>query len=173
MGYEVYNCKPRCRVNTSNNQNSRFLKPHYSCLIWMPRTSPGQDNKAGVSNVQEFRTNCHLHSLWSHPNRPDSISSWRSWSLPFVVFVLALSMPSLCDNYDVLLELINDTQDPATIQLLHDYGRNSSSIVFLDVSESVTLTLESGLTYRYAVKVRTRVASITCASPRLTLSPSS
>lgn len=82
-------------------------------------------------------------------------------------------MPSLCDNYDVLLELINDTQDPATIQLLHDYGRNSSSIVFLDVSESVTLTLESGLTYRYAVKVRTRVASITCASPRLTLSPSS
>ncbi|KAL9716167.1 hypothetical protein Ac2012v2_000612 [Leucoagaricus gongylophorus] len=70
-------------------------------------------------------------------------------------------MPSLCDNYDVLLELINDTQDPATIQLLHDYGRNSSSIVFLDVSESVTLTLESGLTYRYAVKVRTRVASIT------------
>ncbi|KAJ3568800.1 hypothetical protein NP233_g5479 [Leucocoprinus birnbaumii] len=75
-------------------------------------------------------------------------------------------MPSLCDNYDVLLEFTNDTQDPATIQLLRDYGRSSSSVVLLNVSESVTLVLESGSSYRYAVKVRTRVVSITARAWR-------
>lgn len=73
-------------------------------------------------------------------------------------------MPSLCDNYDVLLEFTNDTQDSVTIQLLRDYGRGSGTAVLLNASESVTLVLESGSSYRYAVKMRTRVVSITCIS---------
>lgn len=70
-------------------------------------------------------------------------------------------MPSLCDNYDVLLEFTNDTQEPVTIQMLRDYGRGSGTAVLLTASESVTLVLESGSSYRYAVKMRTRVVSIT------------
>ncbi|KXN89951.1 hypothetical protein AN958_04955 [Leucoagaricus sp. SymC.cos] len=75
-------------------------------------------------------------------------------------------MPSICDNYDVLLEFTNDTQEAATIQLLRDYGRSSGSIVLLNASESVTLILESGSSYRYAIKVRTRVVSITARAWR-------
>lgn len=73
-------------------------------------------------------------------------------------------MPSLCDSYDVLLEFTNDTTESVTIQLLRDYGRTSGSVVLLNASESVTLVLESGSSYRYAVKMRTRVVSITCVN---------
>lgn len=70
-------------------------------------------------------------------------------------------MPSLVQSYDVLLELINDTQDSISIQLLRDYGRNAGAVVLLNPTESVTLILESGSPYRYAIKSRTRVANIT------------
>jgi hypothetical protein len=73
-------------------------------------------------------------------------------------------MPSLCDNYEVLLEFTNDTEEPVTIQLFRDYERSSGSIVVLNVSESLTLVLESGSSYRYAIKVHTRVVSVTCVS---------
>ncbi|KAF9452695.1 hypothetical protein P691DRAFT_721507 [Macrolepiota fuliginosa MF-IS2] len=75
-------------------------------------------------------------------------------------------MPSLCDNYDVLLEFTNDTQESITIQLLRDYGRSSGSVVLLNASDSVTLVLESGSSYRYVVKMRTRVVSITARAWR-------
>lgn len=79
------------------------------------------------------------------------------------------NMPSLCDSYDVLLEFTNDTPEAVTIQLLRDYGRGGGGVVLLNSSESVTLVLESGSAYRYAVKMCTRVVSITCvdSSPLL------
>ncbi|KAF5313982.1 hypothetical protein D9611_006877 [Ephemerocybe angulata] len=70
-------------------------------------------------------------------------------------------MPALVQTYDVLLDLINDMQDSVSIQLLRDYGRNAGTVVLLNPMESVTLVLESGSPYRYAIKSRTRVANIT------------
>lgn len=70
-------------------------------------------------------------------------------------------MPSLVQSYDVVLQLINDMQDSVSIQLLRDYGRNTGGVVLLNPTETVTLILESGSPYRYAVKSRTRVANVT------------
>ncbi|KAG6888685.1 hypothetical protein C0995_006675 [Termitomyces sp. Mi166 len=70
-------------------------------------------------------------------------------------------MPSLVQSYDVLLDFTNDTLESVTVQVLHDYGRNTRSIVLLHPEESVTLVLDAGASYRYAVKQRTKVASIT------------
>lgn len=70
-------------------------------------------------------------------------------------------MPSLVQSYDVLLDLVNDMQDSVSIQLLRDYGRTNDRVVLLNPTESVTLVLESGSPYQYAVKSRTRVASVT------------
>ncbi|KAG5734637.1 hypothetical protein E4T56_gene5270 [Termitomyces sp. T112] len=70
-------------------------------------------------------------------------------------------MPSLVQNYDVLLEFTNDTLETITVQVLHDYGRNTRSIVLLHPEESVTLVLDAGTSYRYAVKQRTKVANVT------------
>ncbi|KAF6765964.1 hypothetical protein DFP72DRAFT_796922 [Ephemerocybe angulata] len=75
-------------------------------------------------------------------------------------------MPALVQTYDVLLDLINDMQDSVSIQLLRDYGRNAGTVVLLNPMESVTLVLESGSPYRYAIKSRTRVANITAKSWR-------
>lgn len=70
-------------------------------------------------------------------------------------------MPSLVQSYDVLLDLINDMQDSVSVQLLRDYGRNGGAVVLLSPMESVTLILESGSPYRYAIKSRNRVANVT------------
>ncbi|EEB89147.1 hypothetical protein MPER_12796 [Moniliophthora perniciosa FA553] len=69
-------------------------------------------------------------------------------------------MPSLVQNYEVLLDFTNDTTEPVTIQLLKDYGRNTSAIVLLLPSESTTLILNSGSVYRYAVKTGPRVYKV-------------
>ncbi|KAF5377591.1 hypothetical protein D9615_005330 [Tricholomella constricta] len=73
-------------------------------------------------------------------------------------------MPSIIQSYDVLLDFTNDTLDSVTVQLLHHYGRTTRSIVLLNPDESVTLVLDAGSSYRYAVKSRTKVASITCST---------
>lgn len=71
-------------------------------------------------------------------------------------------MPSAFQPYEVLLDLTNDTHDSVTIQLLRTYGRNhSDAVVLLNPTESITLVLESGSIYQYAVKMRSKVASIT------------
>jgi hypothetical protein len=70
-------------------------------------------------------------------------------------------MPAL-ENYDVLLDLTNDMYDPVSIQLLRDYGRQSGRIVLLNPAETLTLILESGCSYHYAVKSHTKVANVTC-----------
>ena len=70
-------------------------------------------------------------------------------------------MPSLVQSYDVLLDLINDMQDSVSVQLLRDYGRNGGAVVLLSPTESVTLILESGSPYHYAIKSRNRVANVT------------
>lgn len=74
-------------------------------------------------------------------------------------------MPAL-QNYDILLDLTNDMHDPVSIQLLRDYGRQTSRVVLLLPTESLTLILESGSTYQYAVKFRTKVANVTARSWR-------
>lgn len=70
-------------------------------------------------------------------------------------------MPAL-QNYDVLLDLTNDMHDLVSIQLLRDYGRQSGRIVLLNPAETLTLILESGCSYHYAVKSHTKVANVTC-----------
>lgn len=68
------------------------------------------------------------------------------------------------DSYEVCLDFTNDTHDCATIQLLRDYGRSTSAIVLLHPGESVTLVLDAGSVYKYALKSRTKVANVRCAS---------
>lgn len=70
-------------------------------------------------------------------------------------------MPAL-QNYDVLFDLTNDMHDLVSIQLLRDYGRQSGRIVLLNPAETLTLILESGSSYHYAVKSQTKVANVTC-----------
>lgn len=53
-------------------------------------------------------------------------------------------MPARTEDYEVLLDFINDTHDCASVQLLRDYGRNSGAIVILRPGESVTLVLDAG-----------------------------
>lgn len=70
-------------------------------------------------------------------------------------------MPSHLQTYDVVLDFSNDTHDCATVQLLRDYGRNTGAIVLLYPGESVSLVLESGSLYQYAIKTGTKVANVT------------
>lgn len=70
-------------------------------------------------------------------------------------------MPSLYHSYEVLLDFTNDTRDCITVQLLRDYGRNAGTAVLLPPSESITLVLESGGVYKYAVKSQSKVANVT------------
>ncbi|KAF9270300.1 hypothetical protein L218DRAFT_1071753 [Marasmius fiardii PR-910] len=69
-------------------------------------------------------------------------------------------MPSLVQDYEILLDFTNDTSEPVTIQLQRDYGRNTSAIVLLHPSESITLILNSGSVYRYAVKTGPNVYKV-------------
>ncbi|KAF8560430.1 hypothetical protein OG21DRAFT_1452538 [Imleria badia] len=70
------------------------------------------------------------------------------------------------DSYEVCLDFTNDTHDCATIQLLCDYGRSTSAIVLLHPGESVTLVLDAGSLYKYALKSRTKVANVSARSWR-------
>ncbi|KAH9486857.1 hypothetical protein JR316_0000922 [Psilocybe cubensis] len=72
-------------------------------------------------------------------------------------------MPAL-ENYDIFLDLTNDMHDPVSIQLLRDYDRQTGRVVLLHPTESLTLILESGSSYQYAVKFRTKVANVTAKS---------
>ncbi|KJA29155.1 hypothetical protein HYPSUDRAFT_127375 [Hypholoma sublateritium FD-334 SS-4] len=74
-------------------------------------------------------------------------------------------MPSL-QSYDILLDLTNDMQTPVSVQLLRDYGRTSNRIIVLHPTESLTLILESGTSYQYAVKLQAKVANVTAKSWR-------
>ena len=69
-------------------------------------------------------------------------------------------MPAL-ESYDILLDLTNDLHDPVSIQPLRDYGNQTSRVVMLLPTESLTLILQSGSSYQYAVKFRTKVANVT------------
>ncbi|KAI0652250.1 hypothetical protein C8Q79DRAFT_922753 [Trametes meyenii] len=74
-------------------------------------------------------------------------------------------MPGTTD-YEVLLDFTNDTHDCATVQLQRDYGRSTGAIVLLHPGESVTLVLDAGTVYKYALKVQTRVANVTARAWR-------
>ncbi|KAF8912741.1 hypothetical protein CPB84DRAFT_1759378 [Gymnopilus junonius] len=74
-------------------------------------------------------------------------------------------MPAL-ESYDILLDLTNDMHDSVSIQPLRDYGSQTSRVVLLLPAESLTLILESGSSYQYAVKFRTKVANVTARSWR-------
>jgi len=64
-------------------------------------------------------------------------------------------------SYAVLLDFTNDMHDPASVQLLKNYGQQSSHIILLKPTETLTLVLESGCSYQYAIKLHTRVANVT------------
>ncbi|KIY50601.1 hypothetical protein FISHEDRAFT_38855 [Fistulina hepatica ATCC 64428] len=70
-------------------------------------------------------------------------------------------MPAPVLSCDVLLDFTNDTHDNVTIQLLQDYGTRPAAIVMIRPAESLTLILESGCMYQYAVKRRAKVANVT------------
>lgn len=74
---------------------------------------------------------------------------------------LSCQMPSIIQSYEVLLDFTNDTHDCATVQLLRDYGRNTGAIVLLQPGESVTLVLDAGAIYQYALKTHSKVANVT------------
>ncbi|KAH9837122.1 uncharacterized protein C8Q71DRAFT_586440 [Rhodofomes roseus] len=69
-------------------------------------------------------------------------------------------------QYEVLLDFTNDTHDCATVQLLRNYGRNSGAIVLLHPGESITLVLDAGSVYQYALKTRSKVANVTARTWR-------
>ncbi|KAI6153518.1 hypothetical protein BKA82DRAFT_134492 [Pisolithus tinctorius] len=75
-------------------------------------------------------------------------------------------MPALTQSYEVLLDFTNDMHDCATIQLLRDYGRNTSTAVLLQPGESITLVLDAGSMYKYALKSRSKVANVSARSWR-------
>jgi hypothetical protein len=71
-------------------------------------------------------------------------------------------MPGRTSGYEVLLDFRNDTADSATVQLAKDYGQSTGSTVLLRPGESVTLVLDAGAPYRYALKTHAKVANVTC-----------
>jgi len=75
-------------------------------------------------------------------------------------------MPAPLQAYEVLLGFTNDTHDCATVQLLRDYGRGTGAIVLLRPGESLTLVLDAGSIYRYALKMHSKVADITARTWR-------
>ena len=97
--------------------------------------------------------------LSRHPpsHNPFHLSSHLSGHQP----LLACQMPSIIQSYEVLLDFTNDTHDCATVQLLRDYGRNTGATVLLHPGESVTLVLDAGAIYQYALKTHTKVANVT------------
>lgn len=75
-------------------------------------------------------------------------------------------MPGRTEDYEVLLYFVNDTHDCATVQLLRDYGRNTGATILLRPGESVTLVLDAGSVYQYALKTRSKVVNVTARSYR-------
>lgn len=75
-------------------------------------------------------------------------------------------MPSHLQTYEVLLDFTNDSRDCATIQLLRDYGHATGAIVLLHPGESITLVLDAGAIYRYALKTHSKVANVTARTWR-------
>jgi len=75
-------------------------------------------------------------------------------------------MPSLDTSYEILLDLTNDMNDCVSVQLLRDYGRPTATIVLLKPTENLTLILEAGSSYQYAIKLHTKVANVTARSWR-------
>jgi len=75
-------------------------------------------------------------------------------------------MPAPLQAYEVLLDFTNDTRDCATVQLLRDYGRSTARIVLLHPGESITLVLDAGSIYRYALKMHSKVADVTARAWR-------
>lgn len=51
--------------------------------------------------------------------------------------------------------------DIVSIQPLENYGRNTNGVALLKPTETLTLILESGASYQYAVKLHTRVVNVT------------
>ena len=76
-------------------------------------------------------------------------------------------MPALTQSsYEVILDFINDTHDCATVQLLRDYGSATSAIVLLHPGESISLVLDAGSIYKYALKTHAKVANVSARSWR-------
>ena len=72
-------------------------------------------------------------------------------------------MPALIQGYDTLLDIINDTEETLSVQLLRDFGRTATGVA-LASGQSVTLILESGSSYEYALKAGRSVLHLTYVS---------
>jgi len=71
-------------------------------------------------------------------------------------------MPGLIQSYDVLLDFTNDTHDCTSLQLLRDYNnRTGAGAVLIPPGETVTLVIDAGSVYKYVLKTRSKVASVT------------
>jgi len=77
-------------------------------------------------------------------------------------------MPSISTAYDVLLEIMNDSADPATVEILREgMAWNLSPVILLRPREGLTLILDAGSTYKYCFKSPAgRVASVKVRSWR-------
>lgn len=72
-------------------------------------------------------------------------------------------MPSAVYTYQVLLDFNNDTRDCVSLQV--NYGRSySQAVLVLKPGESISLVLDSGTVYKYAVKTRSIVADVVYVS---------
>ncbi|KAI0034320.1 hypothetical protein K488DRAFT_45786 [Vararia minispora EC-137] len=75
-------------------------------------------------------------------------------------------MPAIAADYEVLLKFANDTHHCAALQLARDYNRNGGTMVLLEPGEFVTLVLNAGSIYRYVLKTRSKVASLSARAWR-------
>jgi hypothetical protein len=73
-------------------------------------------------------------------------------------------MPSVT-SYQVLFDVINDSNEYATVQLLRDYRSPSAPVVLLPPRDSISLVLDAGAVYQYAVKMHSKVANIRFVPP--------
>ncbi|KAI0080102.1 hypothetical protein K474DRAFT_1658364 [Panus rudis PR-1116 ss-1] len=69
--------------------------------------------------------------------------------------------PTSTIPYEVLLEFVNDTNDTATMRVLHrEAGNNSGATLLIHRGESVSLVLTAGSTYKYALRQHRKDANV-------------
>jgi hypothetical protein len=143
-----------CQLNASENASTVLL----SSLRDLDQFS-GLQEVTGPERVLVASFSPHLlRTPYSSTAHLKFSTSAASVTLPSST---PLPMPSHLQTYEVLLDFTNDSRDCATIQLLRDYGQATGAIVLLHPGESITLVLDAGAIYRYALKTHSKVANVT------------
>ena len=76
-------------------------------------------------------------------------------------------MPTSTVPFEVSLEFLNDTSEPAMLQLSRGDAEVSGSATTLYPQETISLILDAGSTYHYILTQHTLKAQISCVSDRL------